>query len=85
MYNSIMSNIVKDHPSVKEKEWKLTLQDRCDRCSAQALVQVTGLNGALLFCGHHWNSIMDNAVGYDAMMKFAITILDEREKLSENV
>jgi hypothetical protein len=27
---------------------------------------------------------MDNAVGYDAMMKFAYEIIDEREKLVEN-
>ena len=63
-------------------EWKLSLLDRCDRCNAEALVQVTGLNGDLLFCGHHYSKIMDNAVGYDKMMKFAITILDEREKLA---
>jgi hypothetical protein len=54
-----------------------------DRCNAEALVQVTGLNGDLLFCGHHYNKIMDNAVGYDKMMKFAITIIDEREKLAQ--
>jgi hypothetical protein len=27
---------------------------------------------------------MDNAVGYDKMMKFAYEIIDEREKLVEN-
>jgi hypothetical protein len=27
---------------------------------------------------------MDNAVGYDKMMKFAYQIVDEREKLAEN-
>lgn len=27
---------------------------------------------------------MDNAVGYDKMMKFAYQILDERDKLIEN-
>jgi len=69
--------------SVEEKVWTLSPLDRCDSCNAEALVQVTGLNGDLLFCGHHYNKIMDNAVGYDKMMKFAITILDEREKLNE--
>lgn len=73
-----MFTMVKDE--VKQ-EWQLSPHDRCDRCSAEALVQVTGLNGDLLFCGHHYNKVMDNAVGYDNMMKFAITILDEREKL----
>lgn len=32
---------------------KLTLQDRCDSCSAAAKVVATFLNGELLFCGHH--------------------------------
>jgi hypothetical protein len=67
-----------------KQEWQLSPVDRCDRCSSEALVKVTGLNGDLLFCGHHYNKIMDNAVGYDKMMKFAITIVDEREKLTEN-
>lgn len=76
-----MFTMIKDE--VKQ-EWKLSPIDRCDRCSAEALVRVTGLNGDLLFCGHHYNKIMDNAVGYDKMMKFAITILDERDKLDQN-
>lgn len=62
-------------------DWKLGPQDRCDRCGAEALVQVIGLNGDILFCGHHYNKIMDNAVGYDKMMKFAITVVDERSKI----
>ena len=32
---------------------ELTLQDRCDSCSAAAKVIATFLNGELLFCGHH--------------------------------
>jgi hypothetical protein len=73
-----MLTMTKD--KVKE-EWKLTPLDRCDSCKAEALVQVTGLNGDLLFCGHHYNKIMDNSVGYEKMMKFAITVIDERNKL----
>lgn len=73
-----MSTMIETKPAAK---WILTAQDRCDRCSAEALVRVTGLSGELMFCGHHYNSVMDNAVGYDKMMKFAITILDERDKL----
>ena len=65
-------------------EYKLTANDRCDSCGAQAYVQVTGMSGDLLFCGHHYNAIMDNAVGYDKMMKFAYSILDERDRLQEN-
>lgn len=66
----------------KKSEWQLSPLDRCDRCSAEALVKVNGLSGDLFFCGHHYNKIMDNAVGYDKMMKFAISIIDEREKLN---
>ena len=31
----------------------LTALDRCDRCSAQALVRAVLEHGDLLFCGHH--------------------------------
>jgi hypothetical protein len=31
----------------------LTLEDRCDKCSAAAMVRATLLNGQLFFCGHH--------------------------------
>jgi len=66
---------------VKAKQWTLSPLDRCDSCAAEALVQVTGISGDLLFCGHHYNKIMDNAEGYKKMMSFALTILDERTKL----
>jgi hypothetical protein len=64
--------------------WQLSPQDRCDSCAAEALVRITGLSGDLMFCGHHYNSIMDNPKGYKEIMAFAITILDERDKLIEN-
>jgi hypothetical protein len=66
------------------KEWVLKATDRCDSCSAEALVQVNGLNGDLLFCGHHYNKIMDNPDGYKKMMSFMISVIDERDKLIEN-
>ena len=69
---------------VVEKEWMLKATDRCDSCSSEALVKVTGLSGDLMFCGHHYNKIMNNPKGYEKMMSFAITIVDEREKLIEN-
>ncbi len=70
----------------KEQVWVLDATDRCDRCAAQAYVKVIGHQGlSLLFCSHHYNKIMDNAVGYDKMMKFMYSIIDERERLSENV
>jgi hypothetical protein len=69
---------------VEVKEWVLKATDRCDSCAAEALVQVTGLNGELLFCGHHYNKIMNNPDSYKKMMSFMITIIDERDKLIEN-
>jgi hypothetical protein len=69
----------------KTDEWTLTAQDRCDaECSAQAYVRAIGVSGELLFCSHHWNKIVNNAVGYDAMEKFAYNVIDERERLIEN-
>ena len=68
----------------KVDEYQLNASDRCDSCGAQAYVWVSGVSGDLLFCGHHYNKIVDNAVGYDKMMKFAYQIVDEREKLIEN-
>ena len=73
-----MNTMVAD---VEEKQWTLSPLDRCDRCNAEALVQVTGLSGDLMFCGHHYNKIMDNSLGYKKMMEFAITVVDERSKL----
>ena len=66
------------------KEWKLKATDRCDSCNAEALVEVTGIDGALMFCGHHYNKIMNNPEGYKKMMSFMISIVDERDKLIEN-
>ncbi len=75
---SIMFTMIKD--DVKQ-EWQLSPADRCDRCSAEALVKVSGITGDLMFCGHHYNGIMNDPEGYKNMMSFALTVLDEREKL----
>lgn len=69
---------------VKVDEWILGAKDRCDSCAAEALVKVAGISGDLMFCGHHYNKIMDNPEGYKKMLAFAISILDERDKLIEN-
>ena len=66
------------------QEWELSPIDRCDRCNAEALVKVSGISGELLFCGHHYNKIMDNTEGYKKMMAFAITVIDERKKLQKD-
>ena len=68
----------------EEKEWTLSPLDRCDSCAAEALVKVTGITGDLMFCGHHYNKVMDNPEGYKKMMSFALTVVDEREKLEKN-
>lgn len=75
-----------EHPSIfaKTPEWTLDATDRCDKCGAQAYVKVIGMSGDLLFCAHHYNKIMDNAVGYDKMMKFMYQIVDERDRLDED-
>lgn len=79
-----MSNIVKEHPSVPQKEWQLKVTDRCDKCSAQAYVLVKGSTGDLLFCGHHYDKIMNNPDAYTKMMSFMLEVVDERERLVEN-
>lgn len=66
------------------KEWVLKANDRCDSCNAEALVEVTGLDGSLMFCGHHYNKIMNDPESYKKMMSFMINIIDEREKLVED-
>jgi hypothetical protein len=76
-------NIMIDE-EVESKQWTLSPLDRCDSCAAEALVQVTGLNGDLLFCGHHYNKIMNSPEGYKKMMSFMITIVDERDKLKQD-
>ena len=77
-----MSTMITEEEVIKE--WTLKASDRCDSCAAEALVKVTGLSGELMFCGHHYNKIMDNAEGYKKMMSFALTVLDERDKLIQN-
>ena len=69
---------------VVNKEWALSAVDRCDSCAAEALVKVTGISGDLMFCGHHYNKIIDNAEGYKKIMSFMISIIDERDKLIED-
>jgi len=77
-----MNTMIKEEEIVEE--WILSPKDRCDSCAAEALVQVTGLSGDLLFCGHHYNKIVDNAESYKKMMAFMLTVIDERDKLIEN-
>jgi len=63
---------------VVEKQYVLSPIDRCDQCSAEALVLVKGVTGELMFCGHHY------ARNEKALAEFAYEIIDERDKLKEN-
>ena len=67
----------------EDKVWLLDATDRCDRCQAQAYVKVIGDIGELLFCGHHYNKVMDNAEGYKKMMAFMVEVIDERTRLEK--
>lgn len=62
----------------------LKVADRCDRCGAQAFVMIKGSTGDLLFCGHHYDKIMNNPDAYTKMMSFMLEIIDERHKLIQN-
>jgi hypothetical protein len=75
---------MKEVKDSSKPSWTLTALDRCDSCGAQAYVEVSGVTGSLLFCAHHYNHIVDNAIGYDKIMKFAFNIVDERSRLTEN-
>jgi hypothetical protein len=79
-----MTNIVQEHETVQTKEYILKAIDRCDSCGAQAYVQVKGSTGDLLFCGHHYDKIMNNPDAYIKMMAFMLEIVDEREKINNN-
>lgn len=61
---------------METKEHVLTNMDRCDSCGAQALVKAEGVNGELLFCGHHY------VKNEEALRGWAFTIVDEREKIN---
>lgn len=71
---------------IKQEEVTLTAIDRCDagNCGAQAYVKAAGVTGELLFCGHHYEDITNNAVGWSNLEKFAYQIIDERDRLIEN-
>ena len=56
----------------------LNAHDRCDSCQAQAYVWVNGVNGDLLFCGHHF------AKNEVKLRAYAFEIIDERHKLQIN-
>lgn len=66
-----------------EQSRSFTSNDRCDSCGAQAYVYVAGISGELMFCGHHYNKIINDQEGYKKMMGFMITIIDNRFELEK--
>lgn len=54
----------------------LTCNDRCDRCGAQAYVQVAVGNGELLFCAHHY------AENQSSLNRVAVSVVDRRTDLA---
>ena len=62
---------------VVEKERVLNLQDRCDKCNAQAFVLIKLMHGELMFCGHHFNEYELN------IRDSAYEIIDEREYINK--
>ena len=67
----------------EEKPRTLNALDRCDKCGAQAYVWVKGDSGELLFCSHHYNKIVNDAIGYEKLMGFMKQIIDNRELLNQ--
>ncbi|KAA1426403.1 DUF7455 domain-containing protein [Nocardioides antri] len=56
---------------------RLTAEDRCDRCGAQAYLRVElASGGELLFCAHHAREHGDK------LKQVAVTVHDETHKLS---
>lgn len=73
-----MNMIAEPTEVLEEKKYILGPIDRCDSCSAEALVLVKGVTGELMFCGHHYNK------NEAALVNFAYEVIDERDKLIEN-
>lgn len=83
-YNINMTTQIKEKQELTKPEWKLNANDRCDRCGSQAYVKIAGSTGELLFCGHHYNKIVNDPNSYTKMMAFMLVVIDERERLVEN-
>jgi hypothetical protein len=66
-----------------KEDYILSASDRCDRCSAEALVLVKGVTGELMFCGHHYNKIVEDTLAHQNLINFSYEIIDEREKIKE--
>ena len=61
---------------ITSEERGLTLNDRCDTCSAAAKIVATFLNGELMFCGHHAKKLSNT------LMKKALDVYDPQKVLT---
>ena len=71
-------NMTTEQEVKEESKYILGPKDRCDQCSAEALVLVKGVLGELMFCAHHYNQ------NESALATFAYETIDERSKLIQN-
>lgn len=61
-----------------DKDFTLTTGDRCDRCGAQAYVEVKLIkDGQLMFCSHHYKATASTLLPLPAV----ITVRDESDRL----
>ena len=63
---------------VKEEAQKvLKIADRCDRCGAQAFILARGIQGELMFCGHHYNK------SKESIDSWAFEVINEIDTINE--
>ncbi|MBV7363758.1 hypothetical protein KRX54_04875 [Actinomycetaceae bacterium TAE3-ERU4] len=68
--------VIEESASELETNQKLTANDRCDACGAQAYVRVkVGDSGELLFCAHHARKHSS------ALEKVAEVVQDETDQI----
>lgn len=68
-----------DTATEQEQEWVPDGNDRCDvDCPSQAWVKAIGVEGELMFCGHHYNRVKDT------ITKYAYLVIDKTDMLAEN-
>lgn len=78
-----VSTVVGNEAQVATKAYTLNTTHRCDRCGAQAYVEVFLKSGTagkrdLLFCGHHYDRVAA------AIAPIMASHNDERQRLVEN-
>lgn len=78
MNGTLMQTDFASKVSKIEKDFTLTTLDRCDRCGAQAYVQVKLIkDGELMFCGHHYKNTAATLLPLPAVL----TVRDESGRL----